>query len=93
MKGLQAVMKMQLMIVRAKEFQELMDSVSTLEDMDNEEQDGAIKKKVRIGTQPALNPQSMTNPYFPPENQSGAMTSNKAKNSPRRSTVCSNCGI
>jgi hypothetical protein len=54
MKGLQAVMKMQLRIVRAKEFQELMDSVRTLEDKDNEEQGGVSIKRVRTAYQQEL---------------------------------------
>jgi hypothetical protein len=72
MKGLQAVMKMQLRIVRAKEFQELMDSVTTLEDKDNEEQDGLSIKRVRTAYQQELNLQPQTNPYSQPMNQPGA---------------------
>ena len=50
-------------------------------------------KRVRIETQPVLKSQPIPKPYFPPKNQTGATASIKEKNSPRRSTVCTKCGI
>ena len=82
MKGLQAVMKMQLRIVRAKEFQELVNSVNTLEDDDNEVPDGKRKKLQReLGQVP--NPVSTYNTSFPPRNRSEEMESMKTTNTPR----------
>ena len=80
MKGLQAIMKMQLRIVRAKEFQELVDSAQI--SVDNEI-DAPERKKKRIQKQTTIGQAQghMTKNYPDPH-----MTYKTEK-------ICHNCGI
>jgi hypothetical protein len=58
MRGLQGVMKMQMQIVRAKEFQELLDTIKVVEEKENKEQYGK-GKEVQVGDQQVSNSQQV----------------------------------
>lgn len=92
MKGLQAVLKMQLRIVRAKEFQELVDSTGKLKDDGNVVLD--VKgKKIQEKLPQAPTPQPISNLNFPSHQQSEVSASEEARKAVRSSIICNNCGI
>jgi hypothetical protein len=91
MKKIQTTLKMQLRIVRAKEFQELLDSVHASDEKDNKEIYGK-RKRVQVENRQVLDSQLILNSSFQHGNQSEEVATTKVHHAPKKSRICSNCG-